>query len=75
MLCIPKNRRGQGMQHPAYPTGITAFVAGSYSALSLRGSPSTELRVNSATEAISCIDSFEIAAPRQVGARNDEGLL
>ncbi len=26
------------------------------------------------TEAISCIDGFEIATPRQVGARNDKGL-
>ena len=50
------------------------FGTGSYSPSSLRGSPSTELRVNSATEAIATIDSFEIATPRQVGARNDKGL-
>jgi len=32
------------------------------------------LRGSEATEAISCINSFEIATPRQVGARNDKGL-
>ena len=37
----------------------------------MRGSPSAALRVNSATEAISSIGSLKIAAPRQVGARND----
>jgi hypothetical protein len=32
------------------------------------------LRGSEATEAISCINSFEIATPRQVGARNDKGM-
>jgi len=32
------------------------------------------LRGSEATEAISCINSFEIATPRQGGARNDKGL-
>ncbi len=41
---------------------------------SLRGGPSTTLRVDSATEAISTIDGLEIATPRELGARNDKGL-